>query len=150
MSEIHLGLELGQAQTASGLLLTERERHDFTVRALSRWEAGAAYTRIADEVTALVGKLPETRARLFLDITGLGLPDPGDSQPPSEGAALRHHGGHLHLWGSLRVATPRRHGGQALSALGDQGALARGLAASARDRGGPPGDARRPSLSANH
>lgn len=74
MSTVHVGLKLGPPQESSGLVVAEREGEQFTVRTIHRFPAGTPYTQIAQQVAAILGKLHEHSLRLYLDITGLGLP----------------------------------------------------------------------------
>jgi len=74
MSEVHLGLKLGQPHEAHGLVVVEREDRQFTVRTIHRFAAGTAYTTVAEQVAEALGKLQEHQPQLYLDITGLGQP----------------------------------------------------------------------------
>jgi hypothetical protein len=84
MSERYfLGLDLGQSQDFTALVALRREdgppsgysgrpRHHYEVRGVKRWPLRTAYTRIAQDVAALVERPPLAGCTLGIDKTGVG------------------------------------------------------------------------------
>ncbi len=79
MSTFVCGLDLGQAQDYTALIVTEKhtpegeKRPRFDVRHIVRFPLGTSYPTIVDEVAGLLARPPlGTDARLIIDGTGVG------------------------------------------------------------------------------
>ena len=65
-----LGVDLGQAQDPTAIVVAETHKPDIHVRHLERLPLGTPYPQVIERITALVEKLPG--ASLVVDATGVG------------------------------------------------------------------------------
>lgn len=76
MAKYTLGLDLGQAQDYSALVIVEQsdDRTRYDARDIRRWPLGTAYPQIVSDVSALLALPLLAEAALVVDATGVGRP----------------------------------------------------------------------------
>src|SRR6266508_5298481 len=76
MAKYTIGLDLGQAQDYSALVIVEQsdDRTRYDVREIRRWPLGTSYPAIVADVAALVGLPQLVGPALVVDATGVGRP----------------------------------------------------------------------------
>jgi hypothetical protein len=74
MARFTLGLDLGQAQDYSALVIVEHDGERSTVPHIQRWPLGTSYPRIVQDVAVLRATPALAGCALVVDATGVGRP----------------------------------------------------------------------------
>jgi hypothetical protein len=74
MARFTLGLDLGQAQDYSALVIVEQDEQRFNVPHIQRWPLGTSYPQIVADVTAMMLRPELAECALVVDATGVGRP----------------------------------------------------------------------------
>jgi hypothetical protein len=75
-----LGLDLGQAQDFTAVVVVERQWHEeadkrqLHIRHLHRFPLGVSYPAMVEELTAMAQRSPLDKAEIVVDATGVGKP----------------------------------------------------------------------------